>query len=240
VSAAVLELSGIAKSFGGVRAVHDVTMILGSGEVHGLIGPNGAGKSTLVNLISGLLNPTAGTMSLDGTPLNGLKSNKRAEKGIARTFQNVRIFPSLTVEQNIEVAQYSGRGTPLTDAAIDEFGLRSKLNQPASSLAYGDQRRLEIVRALVLAPRVLMLDEPAAGMNEQETEALGESLKWVHREADCALLVIDHDLKFIMTLCEKITVMNMGEILAKGSPSEIVKNKRVVEAYIGQEAVAAA
>ncbi|MFK7751076.1 MAG: ABC transporter ATP-binding protein [Sedimentitalea sp.] len=231
----MLELSGIGKTFGGVRAVHDVTMALDPSQVRGLIGPNGAGKSTLVNLISGLLAPTAGTMALDGALLNGLKSDKRAALGIARTFQNLRIFPSLTVEQNIDVARYSGRGTALTQAAIDEFGLRSKLTLPANALAYGDQRRLEIVRALALAPRVLMLDEPAAGMNEQETQALGQSLRWVRAQADCALLVIDHDLKFIMTLCDQITVLNMGEVLAQGPPEAIVKNPKVIEAYLGQD-----
>ncbi len=231
----MLEVSGIGKSFGGVRAVHDVSMKLGQSEVRGLIGPNGAGKSTLVNLISGLLAPTTGTMSLDGVPLDGLKADKRAAKGIARTFQNLRIFPSLTVEQNLDVARFSGRGTSLTDAAVDEFGLREKLTLPAGALAYGDQRRLEIVRALALAPRVLMLDEPAAGMNEQETSALGRSLKWVREKAECALFVIDHDLKFIMTLCDQITVLNMGEVLAEGTPDEIVKNQKVVEAYLGRD-----
>ena len=236
----MLELSGVAKSFGGVQAVRDVSLVLQTGEVRGLIGPNGAGKSTLVNLISGLLVPTAGTMTLNGQSLTGKNAHQRARLGIARTFQNLRVFPSLSVEQNIDVARYAGGGAALPEAAIDEFALRDKLTQPANALSYGDQRRLEIVRGLALGPKVLMLDEPAAGMNEEETETLGRALKWVQREADCALFVIDHDLKFIMTLCDRITVLDMGAIIAEGSPQEITQNPKVISAYLGEEVDAVA
>ncbi|ABG31134.1 ABC transporter ATP-binding protein [Roseobacter denitrificans] len=232
----MLELNGIDKSFGGVHAVRNVSLTLAAGEVRGLIGPNGAGKSTLVNLISGLLVPTAGTITLEGQPITRQSAHERARKGIARTFQNLRVFPSLTVEQNIDVARYAGRGAPLPEAAIDEFGLRRKLTQRANALSYGDQRRLEIVRGLALRPKVLMLDEPAAGMNEEETEALGRALTWVQREAECALFVIDHDLKFIMNLCERITVLDMGAIIAEGTPEEVTKNPKVVTAYLGEDA----
>ena len=235
----MLELHGVSKSFGGVQAVRDVSMTLERGQVHGLIGPNGAGKSTLVNLISGLLTHSAGTMALDGTDLAGRDAAKRAALGIARTFQNLRIFPTLTVGQNIDVARYTaartGRAASLVDEATSRFDLASRLNERADALAYGQLRRLEIVRALALAPKVLMLDEPAAGMNETETAALGEALAWVRQETDCAFLVIDHDLKFIMALCSRITVLNMGAVIAEGTPREVSENRQVIDAYLGED-----
>ena len=236
----MLELSGVSKSFGGVHAVRDVSFTLQAGEVRGLIGPNGAGKSTLVNLISGLLTASAGSMTLNGVSLTGQTAHQRARHGIARTFQNLRVFPSLSVEQNIDVARYAGGGAALPEAAIKEFGLQDRLTSAANALSYGDQRRLEIVRGLALKPKVLMLDEPAAGMNEEETQALGRALKWVQAEADCALFVIDHDLKFIMTLCDRITVLDMGAIIAEGTPQDITKNPKVISAYLGEDVSAVA
>ena len=214
-------------------------MSIAPGEVRGLIGPNGAGKSTLVNLISGLLTHSAGTMSLDETSLDDLSSQMRAQRGISRTFQNLRVFQSLTVQQNIDVAGYAGAasgrtGDGLVQEAIVRFDLADKLNEAANSLAYGQLRRLEIVRALALRPRVLMLDEPAAGMNEKETQALGEALGWVRDQSDCSILVIDHDLKFIMELSERITVLNMGKVIAEGTPQEVSKNRQVIDAYLGE------
>lgn len=236
----MLELNGVSKTFGGVKAVQDVSMSIASGEVRGLIGPNGAGKSTLVNLISGLLRHSTGTISVDGQSVDRLSANQRAERGIARTFQNLRVFKSLTVQQNIEVAGYSGRasgrnGNTMLQEAIERFDLADKLNAPAGSLAYGQLRRLEIVRALALRPRLLMLDEPAAGMNEQETDDLREALGWVRSQSECAILVIDHDLKFIMALSERITVLNLGAVIANGSPQEVSENRQVIDAYLGED-----
>ena len=237
----MLELTGITKTFGGVKAVQDVSMSVAPGEVRGLIGPNGAGKSTLVNLISGLLKHSSGSLTLDGQPLDNLPAQARAQKGIARTFQNLRVFPSLTVQQNIDVAGYAGAktkrggGNTLVKEAIVRFDLADKLHETAQSLAYGQLRRLEIVRALALRPRVLMLDEPAAGMNEQETDALAEALGWVRDESECSILVIDHDLKFIMALSERITVLNMGQVIAESTPQEVSENKKVIDAYLGED-----
>ena len=236
----MLELNGVSKTFGGVKAVQDVSMSIASGEVRGLIGPNGAGKSTLVNLISGLLRHSTGTISVDGQSVDRLSAHQRAERGIARTFQNLRVFKSLTVQQNIEVAGYSGgasgrNGNTMLQEAIERFDLADKLNAPAGSLAYGQLRRLEIVRALALRPRLLMLDEPAAGMNEQETEDLREALGWVRSQSECAILVIDHDLKFIMALSERITVLNLGAVIANGSPQEVSENRQVIDAYLGED-----
>jgi len=236
----MLELNGLSKTFGGVKAVNNVSLCIEAKEVRGLIGPNGAGKSTLVNLISGLLKQSAGSLKLDGTLLDGLAAPKRAQMGIGRTFQNLRVFPSLTVQQNIEVAQSTIRaGGPkhekFVQNAIAKFNLTDRLNMRAGNLAYGYLRRLEIVRALALQPKIIMLDEPAAGMNEHETKVLAEALRWLRQQSDCAMLVIDHDLKFIMALCDNITVLNMGSVIADGKPNEVANNRQVIDAYLGED-----
>tara|TARA_B100000427_G_scaffold222013_1_gene185769 strand:- start:228 stop:935 length:708 start_codon:yes stop_codon:yes gene_type:complete len=234
----MLSLRNISKSFGGVKAVSDVSLEIEKGDVLGLIGPNGAGKSTLINLISGLLAPDNGAIYLSGKNITSRKSYERARLGLARTFQNLRIYPNLTVGQNIEVAeissQYSERKeTNNLDEIIHVFDLSDKADLASDELSYGHLRRLEIVRALALNPLVLLLDEPAAGMNENETQELSNSLRWVQENNSCAIIVIDHDLKFIMGVCDKITVMNMGEVIASGKPNEISNDARVKEAYIG-------
>ena len=234
----MLRLDSISKKFGGVKAVSQVSLELSDGDVLGLIGPNGAGKSTLINLITGLLTPDEGQIYLSNLNITSKKPFERARLGLARTFQNLRIYPNLSVGQNIEVASissnYSSRAMNFDlDKIINIFDLDDKIDLASEELSYGHLRRLEIVRALALNPLVLLLDEPAAGMNENETKELSNSLKWVQNNIACAIIVIDHDLKFIMGVCDKITVMNMGEVIASGKPNEISNNKRVKEAYIG-------
>ena len=234
----MLRLDSISKKFGGVKAVSQVSLELSDGDVLGLIGPNGAGKSTLINLITGLLTPDEGQIYLSNLNITSKKPYERARLGLARTFQNLRIYPNLSVGQNIEVASISSNYSSRTmnfelDEIINIFDLDDKIDLASEELSYGHLRRLEIVRALALNPLVLLLDEPAAGMNENETKELSNSLKWVQNNIACAIIVIDHDLKFIMGVCDKITVMNMGEVIASGKPNEISNNKRVKEAYIG-------
>lgn len=234
----MLKLDCISKNFGGVKAVSQVSLEIGEGDVLGLIGPNGAGKSTLINLITGLLTPDVGKIFLSNLDITSQKPYQRARLGLARTFQNLRIYPNLSVGQNIEVASISSNYSSRTmnfdlDKIINIFDLEDKIDLASEELSYGHLRRLEIVRALALNPLVLLLDEPAAGMNENETKELSNSLKWVQNNIACAIMVIDHDLKFIMGVCDKITVMNMGEVIASGKPNEISNNKRVKEAYIG-------
>tara|TARA_B000000565_G_scaffold32148_1_gene21539 strand:+ start:85 stop:792 length:708 start_codon:yes stop_codon:yes gene_type:complete len=234
----MLKLDSISKKFGGVKAVSQVSLELSDGDVLGLIGPNGAGKSTLINLITGLLTPDEGQIYLSNLNITSKKPFERARLGLARTFQNLRIYPNLSVGQNIEVASISSNYSSRTmnfdlDKIINIFDLDDKIDLASEELSYGHLRRLEIVRALALNPLVLLLDEPAAGMNENETKELSNSLKWVQNNIACAIIVIDHDLKFIMGVCDKITVMNMGEVIASGKPNEISNNKRVKEAYIG-------
>lgn len=236
----MLSLNNISKEFGGVQAVDAVSLEFEAGVVHGLIGPNGAGKTTLLNLISGLLSLSQGNITLDGAVIDHLEVHERAKAGIARTFQNLRIYPNLTVQQNIQVAADSRRkkATRTTNSLIEEaikrFDLSDKLQDLASSLSYGHLRRLEIVRALALTPRFLMLDEPAAGMNEYETEDLIGGLEWIASNYNCSILVIDHDLRFMMTVCDRITVMNMGAVLMTGLPTEVSTDPRVVAAYLGE------
>ena len=234
----MLRLDSISKKFGGVKAVSQVSLELSDGDVLGLIGPNGAGKSTLINLITGLLTPDEGQIYLSDLNITSKKPYERARLGLARTFQNLRIYPNLSVGQNIEVASISSNYSSRTikfdlDEITNIFDLHDKIDLASEELSYGHLRRLEIVRALALNPLVLLLDEPAAGMNENETQELSNSLKWVQNNIACAIIVIDHDLKFIMGVCDKITVMNMGEVIASGKPNEISNNKRVKEAYIG-------
>lgn len=234
----MLEVRNVSKNFGGVKAVSDVSFSVGADEIHGLIGPNGAGKTTMINLVSGLLVVSAGAILLGGQEIQDLPSDARARIGVGRTFQNLRLFNNLSVRRNIEVAEiHAGRradGDPdlITDAIL-RFGLGDVLEASPPSLPYGQMRRLEIVRALALRPKLLMLDEPAAGMNADETNQLFDNIKWIRQRHPCAIVLIEHDLKFVLSVCDNLTVMNMGSLLASGTPQQITTNPEVIEAYLG-------
>ncbi len=254
------EVSGLTPYFGGLRAVADLNLKLSAGELVGLIGPNGAGKTTVFNLISGIYKPTSGRVMLDNLEITGLPPYRISHLGIARTFQNIRLFHEMSVIDNIKVAARSrveyGMGAWLlhlpsfweAEHRLDEychrllsiFGLEPRAEQRAGGLPYGQQRRLEIARALATSPRLLLLDEPAAGMNPQETRDLVSSIRWLRREFDLTILIIEHNMHVIMELCERIVVMDFGETIASGAPEQIRSNPRVIEAYLGKDSVHAA
>lgn len=238
---AILSGLSISKHFGGVYAVDDVSLYCKPGEIVGLIGPNGAGKTTLMNVISGVLAPDQGEISVNGNRVDGLPPEQCARAGVARTFQNIRVFGKLTTRQNVEVSyttalrhndkRYSN-ATP--DHVLDLLNIQDVSDLKAETLPYGVQRRLEIARALALSPSVLLLDEPAAGMNEQETETLLATINEIRRIYGFAIVVIDHDLRFIMNLCHRIYVMHMGKIIAHDVPANIRSNPMVQEVYLGK------
>ncbi len=237
----MLSIEGVSKSFGGVRALRGISFACGAGEILGLIGPNGAGKSTLVNAVSGVLRPDAGAIRLGEVDVAGRGPEFAARLGIGRTFQNLRLFPEMTTRQNVEVAHITcARYRPEQareidiDVLLDEYGLGEDSDRPAGTLPYGQQRRLEIVRALALGPQLLLLDEPAAGMNDYETAELADAVRGIRDRSHCALLVIDHDLHFILTVCDRICVMDMGEVVAIDRPEIIRNNPKVAEIYLGQ------
>ena len=236
----VLVGTDITKRFGGVSAADSVSITCRENEVVGLIGPNGAGKTTLMNVISGVVPADGGEIQVDGARIDGAAPERCARLGIARTFQNIRIFSKLTVRENIQVAyatavrhraDHAHQVEP--DALISLLDLQGSADRKSETLPYGLQRRLEIARALALAPRVLLLDEPAAGMNEEETEDLLQRIRQISKRFGFAVVVIDHDLRFIMSLCDRIYVMHMGAIIAEDAPKAIRENPRVQEVYLG-------
>ena len=252
---ALLEVKQLTKHFGGLTAVGDVTLELNEGELVGLIGPNGAGKTTLFNLLTGVYEPSEGTVTLDGHLLNGKQPYKIAALGLGRTFQNIRLFKDLTVLDNVLIAfsnhhkkhvfasflrlpAFYKNEEALKAKAIDLlkiFDLDRDADTLAKNLAYGQQRRLEIVRALATEPKILFLDEPAAGMNPQETAELTDLIRRIKEEFKITIMLIEHDMNLVMDVTERIYVLEYGRLIAHGTPSEIKTNKRVIEAYLGGE-----
>jgi len=228
------------KYFNQLKAVDDVSFQLRRGEILGLIGPNGSGKTTTVNVVSGLLPPTGGDIFIDGINVTSYKNFQMAKAGLARTFQTVRLFHDLTVLENIEVAAVSigvarrEAGT-IAEALLEELDLLQHYDRLAGGLPYGRQRLLEIARALALSPKYLFLDEPAAGLNEDESDDMLARLKRLPQERDIGVLIIDHDMRLIMRLCDRLHVLNYGKTIMSGTPEEIRHDKAVREAYFGEE-----
>ena len=250
----VLETRKLGISFGGLKAVNDFNIKIYPGELVGLIGPNGAGKTTVFNLLTGVYVPTEGTVILNGQPLNGKKTYQFVEAGVARTFQNIRLFRQMTVIENVKAAftkdihynlfdasfrtrKYWDTEKRITEKAMELLeicGLADKANELASSLPYGRQRKLEIARALATDMKLLLLDEPAAGMNPTETAELLSCINTIRERFGVAILLIEHDMSLVMNVCERIQVIDYGQTIASGLPAEIASNPRVIAAYLGE------
>ncbi len=256
----LLEVRNLTMDFGGLRAVDNVSLDIFEGEIVALIGPNGAGKTTFFNCVTGIYTPTTGDVMIHphaepSRRINGLKPNTITSLGMARTFQNIRLFPAMTVLENVMIGRHSRTKTNIIDAILrspravreeresidrayallERVGLADVADEYSRNLAYGAQRKLEIARALATDPFLLLLDEPAAGMNPQETHELDELIVRIREEAKVAILLIEHDMKLVMNISDRIYVMEYGKEIAKGTPKEIKENPKVIEAYLGEE-----
>ncbi len=251
----LLQVKQASIQFGGLKVIEGLDLELSQGELVGLIGPNGAGKTTAFNLISGIYRPTSGDIRLEGESLLGLKAYEIARRGVVRTFQNIRLFSTLSVVKNIQVSMHSFCSYGLSSALfatgqfrkaeqesrqeamrlLEFFSLEHLAEDEAGSLPYGVQRKIEIMRALAGRPKLLLLDEPAAGLNHSETVVLMELIQKIRREFNVAVLLIEHDMKLVMGICERIVVLDHGTVIAQGRPTEIQGNKKVIEAYLGVE-----
>ena len=249
----ILQLQNVVKRFGGITASNNITINVPEGSIYGIIGPNGAGKTTLFNMITGVYDCTEGTVLFEGEKINGLPTHEIAVRGIARTFQNIRLFGDLTVYDNLMTACQKNITSSLLDGILRtkkcqaqeresrafcdqllaEVGLSDQRDQKANNLPYGMQRRLEIARALATCPKVILLDEPAAGMNEEESAKLSEFIREIRDKKDVTVVIIDHHMDVIMAICDQISVLNFGTLLAEGRPEEIQNNPDVISAYLG-------
>jgi branched-chain amino acid transport system ATP-binding protein len=251
----LLETKEVTQRFGGICAVSGLNLKIETGELVGVIGPNGAGKTTVFNIITGIYNPTAGSVYFDGSDITGMKPNKIAATGIARTFQNIKLFKGLSAIDNIRIAHYASAKYSTLEAVLHVgrfraeerrildssfellkfFGLEKYASARARDLPYGLQRRLEIARALALKSKLLLLDEPAAGMNPREIDDLIEFIRNIRESFGLTILLIEHQMRLVMTICERIVVLDFGATIAEGTPEEIKSNDRVIEAYLGKK-----
>lgn len=249
----ILQVEHLTKAFRGLRALDDVSVEVAPGAIHGIIGPNGAGKTTFFNCLTGYLAPTQGKITFAGRDITGMRMPAVTRLGIARTFQNIRLFSGLSVLDNVRTAQqlhtrfgvvefllgtgsFRRKERLLTEQAmahLEMFDLAEQADRQASNLAYGMQRRLEIARALATSPKILLLDEPAAGMNHSETDALHQMILQIKQRFGVTIILVEHDMRLIMNICDQITVLNYGRVLATGEPEAIRRNSKVIESYLG-------
>ncbi len=250
----MLEVKNLGISFGGLKAVDNFNITIEKGELYGLIGPNGAGKTTVFNLLTGVYKPDIGSIHLDGKNITGRKTIEINQDGIARTFQNIRLFKELSVLDNVKAGLHNHHAYSTIEGIfrfpkyykvekemntramelLKVFDLDKEFDYKASNLPYGKQRKLEIARALATDPKLLLLDEPAAGMNPNETTELMETIRFVRDEFDMTILLIEHDMKLVSGICEKLTVLNFGQVLVQGDTSDVLNDKRVITAYLGE------